>query len=335
MADIRKLAPLILKWEGKFADDPADAGGPTHMGITLRTLIKAGFDKNMDGLSDLADLKALNEQDVIYCFLKPFYWDRWQADHIQNQSIANLLVDWVWMSGKSGITIPQDVLGVKVDGIIGEKTLSAINNNTDQQMLFQNLKHERKSYIERICKARPANKKFQNGWLNRLADFRYSSFVLLFLICFSWGGCKSTAQLGLSASNSTETMRDSLFINQQEQISADSFREYTTEEIQEELVIIKTDSCPVLSGWLQNNSSGTAKGIVILKKKCIIKKNDYREKALATGTQVSTKQVIEKKQVAEVIKMPPKDLNLKTAYSICFCVLVLLIINKFTPLSRK
>jgi len=41
MADIRKLAPLILKWEGKFVDDPADAGGPTHMGVTLKRLIEA------------------------------------------------------------------------------------------------------------------------------------------------------------------------------------------------------------------------------------------------------------------------------------------------------
>jgi hypothetical protein len=34
------------------------------------------------------------------------YWDKWKADKIENQSIANLLVDWVWTSGKWGIIFP-------------------------------------------------------------------------------------------------------------------------------------------------------------------------------------------------------------------------------------
>ena len=35
MADVDKLAPFILKWEGGFADDPADLGGATNMGVTI------------------------------------------------------------------------------------------------------------------------------------------------------------------------------------------------------------------------------------------------------------------------------------------------------------
>jgi len=54
--------------------------------------------------------------------LRPHYWERWQADRIRNQSVAELLVDWVWASGINGIKIPQQMLNLKPDGIVGEKT---------------------------------------------------------------------------------------------------------------------------------------------------------------------------------------------------------------------
>jgi hypothetical protein len=31
--------------------------------------------------------------------LKSLYWDKWKADQIKSQSVANILVDWVWASG--------------------------------------------------------------------------------------------------------------------------------------------------------------------------------------------------------------------------------------------
>jgi len=31
--------------------------------------------------------------------LRPYYWDRWQADRIDSQALANIVVDWVWGSG--------------------------------------------------------------------------------------------------------------------------------------------------------------------------------------------------------------------------------------------
>lgn len=37
MADVKKLAPFILKWEGGFVNDPDDLGGATNMGITIAT----------------------------------------------------------------------------------------------------------------------------------------------------------------------------------------------------------------------------------------------------------------------------------------------------------
>jgi len=98
MANLKKFIPFLLKWEGGFVEDADDLGGPTNKGVTLKTWQEVGYDKNGDGIIDQEDLKQIFISDVIECVLRPHYWDLWQADRISNQSIADLLVDWVWMS---------------------------------------------------------------------------------------------------------------------------------------------------------------------------------------------------------------------------------------------
>lgn len=194
MADINNLVPFILKWEGGYVDDPGDLGGPTQMGVTLKVWQDAGYDKNGDGAIDEEDLKMIFRQDLIECVLRPHYWDRWQADRIRNQSVANLLVDWVWASGAAGVTIPQRMLNLKPDGIVGEKTLAAVNGYPDQKELFERIKAEREAYIERICLARPANLRYRKGWLNRLNDIRFGWIVLLCLLPLWFSACKPASQ---------------------------------------------------------------------------------------------------------------------------------------------
>lgn len=170
MANVEKLAPLILKWEGGFVNDPDDLGGATNMGVTIGAWKSCGYDKDGDGDIDVDDLHLLTREDVINRVLKPHYWDRWKADLIQNQPLANILVDWVWASGAHGIKIPQRLLGVTVDGIVGPKTIAAVNSRNPRE-LFDLIKIARFDFIEDICRKRPANNKFRRGWLNRINDF--------------------------------------------------------------------------------------------------------------------------------------------------------------------
>ena len=37
MAKVEILLPFILKWEGGFVNDPADAGDATNKGVTIAT----------------------------------------------------------------------------------------------------------------------------------------------------------------------------------------------------------------------------------------------------------------------------------------------------------
>lgn len=73
MAKVEILLPFILKWEGGFVNDPADAGGATNKGVTIDTWRNVGYDKDGDGDIDVQDLKLLSETDVMERVLKPHY----------------------------------------------------------------------------------------------------------------------------------------------------------------------------------------------------------------------------------------------------------------------
>ena len=169
MADYRKLKPFILRWEGGYINDQADLGKQTNKGVTLSTY-RSVFGKN----KTVSDLKKITDEQWEFIF-KKFYWDKWKADYIKDQNVANILVDWLWCSGSYGIKIPQRVLGVSVDGIVGSKTIAAINAR-DGRELFDTIKQERKDFIDRICQTRPQNRKFKNGWMNRINSLAYETY---------------------------------------------------------------------------------------------------------------------------------------------------------------
>ena len=169
MAKSEILKPFILSWEGGFANIPGDRGGATNKGVTIATY-RSIFGKERT----IEDLRTITDIEWLHIF-NTLFWNRWKADDVSDQSIANLLVDWVWASGNYGVKIPQRVLGVSIDGIVGPKTLAAVNSYPDQRELFGKLWHEREEFFKRIGIG--TQKKFLKGWLNRLNGIRYGSLI--------------------------------------------------------------------------------------------------------------------------------------------------------------
>jgi len=171
MANINLYFPKVIAYEGGFVSDPKDHGHETNMGITLASWKSMGYDKNHDGVIDGEDIKLLTRDDVLMV-LRKGYWDRWQADLIINQSIAEQLVDWTWCSGKWGIYWPQRILGIKADGIVGNYTLASVNSASPADF-FSKVKAARQAFAREICQRDPSQGKFLMGWLSRIDSFKF------------------------------------------------------------------------------------------------------------------------------------------------------------------
>lgn len=171
MADVKKLVPHILKWEGGWANDPDDLGGATNKGVTFKTYKKycKMIGKPQPSVGDLRRLDDEEFTDI----LKTLYWNVCKADFIESQSVANLIVDWAWNSGAvTAIKHVQRIVGVEDDGIVGKITLAAINSRSPLP-LFGQIREARIDYYHSITNSRPANSKFLRGWLNRVNDFQF------------------------------------------------------------------------------------------------------------------------------------------------------------------
>ena len=173
-----------------FSNDPLDNGGATMVGVTLDTF--KTYRKKIGGkLPNVSDLINITYEEW-FDILKTMYWDKMKADRIKNQSITNLCVNTVWGSGAGYIKTIQGVLGVKQDGIVGNVTLNIINGYTPQKELFDKLWKRREKYFNDIVarsvaayekkigrpateteKIRHTQKKYLNGWLNRLNSFKF------------------------------------------------------------------------------------------------------------------------------------------------------------------
>lgn len=167
-----------------YSNDPVDPGGATMCGVTLQTFTEYCRRQKI-GKPGVAELKAItfNQWREI---LKMMYWNRWKADQINDQSVANMLVDWTFNSGVHGIKRPQTLLGVAVDGVVGPKTLAAVNGS-DPAVLFKAIKNSRIDFINNIVFTSVVNyekkigrkatqkellkytkMRFKTGWLNRI-----------------------------------------------------------------------------------------------------------------------------------------------------------------------
>ena len=147
----------MLKNEGCYSDNPSDSGGKTKYGISKKSY------PNLN-------IKKLTESQAKKIYKKD-YWDRLKLDNINNLNIASSIFDFAVNVGNNRATkIVQKIVKTKVDGIIGKKTIRAINSYDSLLLDLYFTLEKIRFYIELVEKNRK-NYTFILGWLKRCFNF--------------------------------------------------------------------------------------------------------------------------------------------------------------------
>ena len=167
---------MLLRFEGGYSNNPHDKGNYNSKGelVGSKLGISAQTYETFTGkVPTVEDIKNINEALFIE-ILRNNYWDKIKADLILSQPLANLICDWLYNSGNSAILHTQRVIGVKDDGIVGQKTIDAINAS-DPFLLFIRLHDDRITFVKNIVNNYPSQSVFLQGWLNRVNSITYTS----------------------------------------------------------------------------------------------------------------------------------------------------------------
>lgn len=145
---------MILKNEGGYVNDPNDPGGETNFGICKRSYPNV-------------DIKNLTK-DGAKAIYKKDYWDKVNGDQINDQNLATSVFDFAVNAGVgTAIKQVQKMLNVTADGVLGPKTMAALNASSGLSKSFA--KSRVRYYID-IVKSKPTQIEFLTSWMNRTID---------------------------------------------------------------------------------------------------------------------------------------------------------------------
>jgi len=157
----------IMRREGwdTYTNHPADRGGPTKWGITL----KAWQDYVNHPVTE-DDIKAINEGQARDFYMKLYIVEP-NFDGIQNQHVQELVIDCGVNHGTSrAAKWVQKAVDVKQDGVIGPISIERINNTNPLEVFLDILAYRIKLYGRLVTK-NPEQAVFASGWNNRAAGF--------------------------------------------------------------------------------------------------------------------------------------------------------------------
>ncbi|NTW18175.1 MAG: hypothetical protein HGA42_00575 [Nostocales cyanobacterium W4_Combined_metabat2_030] len=172
-----KILYYTLLFEGGYCNIPGDRGGETYRGISQV------HNPNWIGWGILSKLKPSNGDIINDCALKEavndYYFSKYFApyrfDAITSELLALNLFDWVVNGGysveKIQILLRKYDPTIKVDGVFGFKTLSALNS-VPAVKFCREVIALRQQYFDDIVENNPSQEKFHKGWCNRLTALK-------------------------------------------------------------------------------------------------------------------------------------------------------------------
>ncbi|NCB97281.1 MAG: peptidoglycan domain protein [Bacteroidia bacterium] len=181
MAKIEEALYILYKLEFSNENDVlernATENGWTFMGIyqgafprldlwkTVRQKIQQyGGDMKLVGSMMYNDQQT---REMVEMFYKKEFWDKAKLDEVVSQQIANeIFIAGVNMGMKKAVMLAQRLVGVSQDGVVGPKTLKAVNafDTTIFDEMYDILE---KDYYDQIVVNNPSKKIYAKGWRNR------------------------------------------------------------------------------------------------------------------------------------------------------------------------
>lgn len=150
----------ILMVEGGYSNNANDKGGATNYGITKDLALKCGY--------NVANITKEQAKEIYY---KKYYLKN-KLDKVHSNKIALSILDWninsgVWAIKKAQLTLNNLGYMIRIDGIIGQKTIDGLNS-VDVNAFLNEYHRIQELFYKAIVKNNPPQKVFLNGWLNRI-----------------------------------------------------------------------------------------------------------------------------------------------------------------------
>lgn len=177
MSDFESAINYVLRNEGGLVDNSHDNGKVTHHGISLRFL-KNLSDEELKRVGIFEEPIPQTIRDLTMEQAKKLYkihfWDVAPFARILNQEHCNYIFDMAVSMGVNpaikcvqracwAVLKKRDLMD---DGILGDKTLDAINKRCGF-LVMPAMRSERAGYYRLVVANSQDEKEFIHGWLNR------------------------------------------------------------------------------------------------------------------------------------------------------------------------
>ncbi len=151
-----KAIEFVLKHEGGYVFDPHDPGGETNFGISK----KAYPNLNIKELTE-EQAKAIYKRD---------YWDKIKGDelpHVVAFALLDTAINCGVFKASMWLQLSLNLLckkGLKMDGVIGPKTVAALEECSKPKIVMYVLYLRLRHYLSL------ENDRFFRGWVERVTD---------------------------------------------------------------------------------------------------------------------------------------------------------------------
>jgi len=159
-----QILDYVLQFEGGFTNNPADHGGATKFGITAADY---GRFLGLPGTASAAQVSNMTRDEAVTIY-KQDYINKPGFASITDGTLKLVIVDSGVLFGTGrAIRWLQQALKVKVDGVMGDETHTALGDCPDLSRLARRVLELRFNAIADIVAKNHSQTIFLRGWMSR------------------------------------------------------------------------------------------------------------------------------------------------------------------------